>query len=136
MQPKDWEADCMIPDAWMHSPFKWGTDAVVTDGNAVVVFPARGEEFAPPRFEYEQEETENPTQKINEAIDSARVLESYCEFNVDLSQLGLSEQHHARLAAEAKLKVAAFSDRIIFHTMAPETEELEAYGVIFTGNLH
>ena len=128
MNPSDWVADCMVPDAWMHDPFQLDGAAVSCDGSALIAFPGRGKQYTPPRFDLGQERV---IDQLRAALAVARDADTA---PVDtIKDLGLNEQHAARLAAEEGLQFLVETTRIIFHAINTDTGELDAYGVIYRG---
>jgi hypothetical protein len=125
MKPDDWVADCMVPDAWLHQPFRVGKDAVACDGVALIAFVGLGAQYEPPKFD-------NDDVALKQIQSMLVVAEqAHTEPVEDVKALGLSEQHAARLAEVPVLMVAVEPARVIVHEIDERTGAVSAYGVIY-----
>jgi len=127
MNPSDWVADCMVPDAWLHEPFAIDGMAVACDGSALVAFPGQGKQYKPARFDGESD----PTNQIRAALSQAKIAVTAPAG--ELKSLPISAEHLARLASQTGLQVEIHPNRVIFKCINTDTGELSAFGVIYIG---
>jgi len=129
VNPSDWVADCMVPDAWMHQPFAIDGMAVACDGQALVALPGLGRRYQPPRFDSDNDATTQIQAALAGAL-NAPVMDA-----VSLEELPLKEEHLTRLTAVARgIRTCTTEKAVYFHHHDTATGALKAFGVIYTGS--